>query len=186
MEIDGDFLRIAVEEIKPDFFRSEVYAYMALNGGYEIQFQSWLGKKIQDKVGTDYWVHTNKNSTDLLIKDLISDIFVCAIEVGHYQLQQNFSGNSKLYSDIFEKSEKFTCPVFHIFIITDISRNIATDDKITKYGSKRKESFDKYSEAYDQYQIDKKVIFGEEIKYFGFNINYRIFVCGPFLTNKII
>lgn len=182
IEINSEFIISSIEELKSDFFKNELFAYMAINGGYELPFHSSLGKKMQDKLGKDYWVHTNKNKIDILIKNLKNDNFVAAIEVGHYQLQQTFSGNSKLYSDIFEKNGKFNCPIFHIFILTDITRTDNSHDKITKYGSVPKETFDKYSEAYEQYQKDKKEILGEEISYFGFNINYRIFVSGPFKT----
>ncbi|NVO12394.1 MAG: hypothetical protein HXX16_20740 [Bacteroidales bacterium] len=186
IEINIDFIKSTIEEMQSDFFNNELFAYMALNGGYELPFQSNLGKKIQDKLGENYWVHTNKNKIDILIKDLKNNTFIAAIEVGHYQLQQKYSSNSKIQSDIFKKKEKFMCQVFHIFLLTDIGLETRTNDSITKYGSIRKVSLDEYSKAYGQIEGNNKVIQGHPFSYFGFKINYSIFVSGPFATDKKI
>lgn len=113
-KINLDFIGNIIESMKKDFFETDLFTYMAVNGGYELPFQSYLGKKIQDILDENYWVCTNKNKVDILIKNLKNKTNEIAIEVGHYQLQQSFSYNKKLISDI-SKKEKFDCPVFHIF-----------------------------------------------------------------------
>jgi hypothetical protein len=157
-----------------------MFAYMALNGGYELPFQSSLGKKIQDKLGDDYWVHTNKNKIDILIKNLKTKKFIAAIEVGHYQFQQKFTGISKLQSDIFNKKAKFTCKAFHILLLTDILLSGSSNDSITKYGSIRKANKNEYINSYKNVPAKSIVLGGHPYSYFGFNINYSIFISGPF------
>ena len=175
-KINLDFIGNIIESMKKDFFETDLFTYMAVNGGYELPFQSYLGKKIQDILDENYWVCTNKNKVDILIKNLKNKTNEIAIEVGHYQLQQSFSYNKKSISDI-SKKEKFDCPVFHIFLLSDIENITGNFDEILKYGSKKNATFEEYSEIYPKEKLE---IIGKEKIYRNYKTNYRIFISGPF------
>lgn len=68
-------------------------------------------------------------------------------------MQQSFSYNKKLILDI-NKKEKFDCPVFHIFLLSDVENVTGEFDEILKYGSKKKATFEEYSEIYPKEKLE--------------------------------